>query len=152
MTNGAPEGQKRTSPPQLALRNTLSPQRLFLVKQRRLCPLARNSGFHQCSHAIGLLHVKTESQPSKETVVTFEKMSPERHQNGHNFSLEGGVCTWCEMPLEHYEDRGKPRCQGVPSPRPWKPRSRTCDTPPHRRSSRFDRRIKDRCRASRHAR
>ena len=108
--------------------------------------------FNNIRTLLRLLHVKTESQPSKETVVTFEKMSPERHQNGHNFSLEGGVCTWCEMPLEHYEDRGKPRCQGVPSPRPWKPRSRTCDTPPHRRSSRFDRRIKDRCRASRHAR
>jgi hypothetical protein len=60
-----------------------------------------------------------------------ERLSPERRQNAHNFSFEGDVCTWCGMSLEHYQDRGKPRCRGIPTAptEPRKQRSRPSGRP-----------------------
>ena len=55
--------------------------------------------------------------------MTVERTSSEQRQDGHNFSVKGDVCTWCEMSLEHYEDRGRPRCRGVRPPQPWKRRT-----------------------------
>jgi hypothetical protein len=43
-------------------------------------------------------------------------MAINRRAGGHAFSFDGEVCAKCGMTTVQFEDTGKPRCPGRPTP------------------------------------